>query len=183
VRRILRQTLDNYGHWDALEHNAGEGGSKRPLARLDDDDARSILATNLIAPIELTRALLPSMVERRRGAIVFVASVVGHVAIPGSTLYSATKFGLRGFAIGLRRELWHSGIGVTIVSPGFIDTAMASWLHGFPKAPPALVARVIADAIERPRREVVAPGPYRLVIWLEQILPWLADAVLSRRVR
>src|ERR671935_99118 len=84
----------------------------------------------------------------------------------------------RGFALALRRELLRSGVGVTIVSPGFIDTAMTTWLRGIPKAPPELVARAVADAIVRPRREVIVPGYYRPAIWLERVLPWLADAAL-----
>ncbi|MFL5803860.1 MAG: SDR family NAD(P)-dependent oxidoreductase [Roseiflexaceae bacterium] len=183
VSRLARIALAHFGRVDVLVNNAGVGVGNRQFARTDDDDIRAIMAVNLEAPIALTRALLPGMLERRRGAIVFVASIAGQIGLPASTLYSATKFGLRGFAIGLRREVLRQGIGVTIVSPGFIDTDMTAWLRGFPKAPPELVARAIADAITRPRREVIVPGYYRLAIWLERALPWLADALLSRRGR
>jgi NAD(P)-dependent dehydrogenase (short-subunit alcohol dehydrogenase family) len=183
VQRLARLALDHFGRVDALVSNAGVGGNNRPVARMDDDYVQSILATNLHAPISLTRALLPGMLERRRGGIVFVASVAGHIGLPSSTLYSATKFGLRGFAIGLRREVRRQGVGVTIVSPGFIDTDMTRWLRGIPKAPPELVARAIARALEQPRRELVTPPLYRLAIWLDRWLPWLADAALSRRGR
>jgi short-subunit dehydrogenase len=181
VQRLARLALDHFGRVDALVNNAGVGGNEQPVARLDGAYVRSIMAVNLLAPIELTCALLPSMLERRRGAIVFVASVAGHIGLPGSTLYSATKFGLRGFAVGLRREVLRQGVSVTLVSPGFIDTDMTKWLRRFPKAPPERVARAIADALARPRREVVVPGYYRLAIWLERALPRLADAALSRR--
>jgi short-subunit dehydrogenase len=183
ARGLAKQTLEHFGRVDALINNAALGGNNRAVARMDDSYVHEILATNLEAPIALTRALLPGMLERRRGAIVFIDSVAGHISFPASTLYSATKFGLRGFAIGLRRELRGQGVSVTIISPGFIDTDMTSWLRGFPKAPPALVARAVADALQRPRREVVTPGIYRLAIWLERWLPWLADATLSRRGR
>jgi NAD(P)-dependent dehydrogenase (short-subunit alcohol dehydrogenase family) len=183
VTRLARIALDHFGRVDALINNAGVGGGSRPFARIDQDDIRAILAVNLEAPIALTHALLPGMLERRRGAIVFVASIAGHIGLPTSTLYSASKFGLRGFALGLRRETLRHGIGVTIVSPGFIDTDMTTWLRGFPKAPPKLVACAIADAIVYPRRELIVPGYYRLAIWLERKLPWLADALLSRRRR
>jgi len=182
LRRLVELALGHFGRVDALIHNAGIGGAG-PVARMPPDTAIATLETNLLAPIELTRALLPQMLERRRGAIVFVASVVGHIGLPASAVYSASKFGLRGFAIGLRREVQRRGVGVTIVSPGFIDTDMTRWLRGFPKAPPELVARVIARSLQQPRREVVTPGAYRLAIWLERWLPWLADAALSRRVR
>jgi NAD(P)-dependent dehydrogenase (short-subunit alcohol dehydrogenase family) len=183
VHRLAELTLERFGRVDALIHNAAIGGNNRLVAQMDDAYVREILAINLEAPIALTRELLPGMLERRHGAIVFIDSVAGHIAFPASTLYSATKFGLRGFAIGLRRELRGRGIGVSIVSPGFIDTDMTRWLRGFPKAPPALAARAIADVLERPRREIFTPRIYRMAVWLERWLPWLADATLSRRGR
>jgi short-subunit dehydrogenase len=183
VQRLARLALDHFGRVDALVNNAGIGGADRRVVRLDDEYAQAIMATNLVAPIELTRALLPGMLERRHGAIVFIGSVAGHIGLPASALYSTTKFGLRGFALALRRELLRSGVGVTIVSPGFIDTGMATRLRSIPKAPPELVARAVADAIARPHREVVVPGYYRLAIWLERALPWLADLALARRGR
>jgi NAD(P)-dependent dehydrogenase (short-subunit alcohol dehydrogenase family) len=183
VQRLARLALDHFGRVDALVNNAGLGGGGRRLARLTDDDVDATLAVNLYAPIALTRALLPGMLERRRGAVVFIASIAAHIGLPASSLYCATKFGLRGFALSLRRELLRSGVGVTLVSPGFIDTDMTTWLRGVPKAPPELVARAVVGAIERPRREVLAPGYYRVAIWLERALPWLADAALARRGR
>src|SRR6185295_19850646 len=99
VARLARIALDHFGRVDALVNNAGVGGNSRPVAHTDADNVRATLATNLEAPIALTQALLPGMLERRRGAIVFVASVAGHIGLPTSTLYSASKFGLRGFAI------------------------------------------------------------------------------------
>jgi len=178
VRRLARLALDHFGRVDVLVNNAGIGGKERPVARLDDDYAQAVMATNLLAPIELTRALLPGMLERRRGAIVFIASIAGHIGLPGSALYSTTKFGLRGFASALRREVKRQGISVTIVSPGFIATAMNEGLRGIPMPQPLVVARVVANAIERPRREVVVPRAYRLAIWFERMLPGLVDAVL-----
>jgi len=183
VQRLARLALDHFGRVDVLVNNAGIGGFGRRLVRLADDEVDATLAINLYAPIALTRTLLPGMIEQRRGAIVFIASIAAHVGLPASSLYCTTKFGLRGFALALRRELLRSGVGVTIVSPGFIDTAMTSWLRGVPKAPPELVARAVARSIDRPRREVIVPSYYRLGIWLERALPWLADVALSRRGR
>jgi short-subunit dehydrogenase len=94
---------------------------------------------------------------------------------PGTTIYSASKFALRGFAEGLRREVAHRGVSVTIVSPGFIATDMTTWLRYYPKAPPELVAQAVARVIRRPRREVVVPGYYRPLIWLARALPGLVD--------
>ena len=182
IQRLARLALAHFGRVDVLIHNAGIGGD-RPIARVDGPTVAAIIDTNLRAPIELTRALLPNMLERRRGTIIFVASVVGHIGMPSSAIYSASKFGLRGFAHGLRREVAQRGVGVTIISPGFIKTDMTRWMGDLPFPGPQIVARAIVSAIARPRREVFVPRYYRLLVWLEHLLPGVADAVLRRRVR
>ena len=177
LRRLAELTLGHFGRVDALIHNAGIGGAG-PVARMPPDAAIATIETNLLAPIELTRALLPQMIERRRGAIIFVASVAGSIGLPTSAIYSASKFGMRGFADGLRREVARRGIGVTVVSPGFIKTTMTTDKR-FPMPGPAIVARAIANAIEQPRREVFVPGYYRLLVRAAQLLPGLADLALG----
>ena len=122
------------------------------------------------------------MLERRRGAIVLVGSVAGRIGLPGSAIYSASKFGLRGFADGLRREVAASGIGVTLVAPGFIRTTMTERIR-LPLPRPAIVARAIADAIVHPRREVFVPGYYRWLVWAAHLAPGLADLALRGRGR
>ncbi len=169
VQRLARLALGHFGRVDALIHNAGIGG-EGAVARMSGDAAAATIETNLLAPIELTRALLPQMLERRRGRTT-------------SAIYSASKFGLRGFANGLRREVAHRGVGVTIVSPGFIKTDMTRWMGNFPRPGPEIVARAIARALDRPRREVFVPGYYRLLVWAERLLPGLADAGLRWRAR
>ena len=81
------------------------------------------LAVNLRAPIALTHALMPAMVARGRGHLVYISSLSGKAATPVSLMYTTTKFGLRGFAAGLRIDLRGSGVGVTTVLPGFIRDA------------------------------------------------------------
>jgi len=81
-----------------------------------------VIDVNLRGAMLMTHAVLPGMLERQRGAIISVASVAGHVAL--NPLYSGTKFGLRGFSLSLGRDLLRSGISVSLVSPGFIDTGM-----------------------------------------------------------
>ena len=183
VERLARVALAHFGRVDALINNAGVGGKGRGLARMEPDDVREILAVNLEAPALLTRALLPPMLERRSGAVVFVGSVAGRVALPGSAAYSASKHGLRGLALALRREVRGRGVRITLVAPGFVDTDMVRTLRGIPKIPAAPVARAIADAVERPRRELFVPWYYRLAVWAEAAAPWLADALLARRGR
>ena len=182
VRRIAIRSLERFGRVDALIHNAGVGGGGA-LARLPEGAVETTIATNLLAPIELTRLLLPQMLERRSGAVVFIASIAGHIGLPTSSIYSASKFGLRGFADGLRREVAHRGVGVTVVSPGFIKTDMTRWMGNLPLPGPEVVARAVGRALDRPRREIVVPGYYRAAIWGAGLLPWLADIVLRRRSR
>lgn len=180
VARLARVALAQFGRVDALVNNAGIGSGRHGFARTDADAHREMLAVNLTAPVMLTHAILPHMLERRSGAIVFVGSVAGQIAIPGSAVYAGTKHGLRGFAHALRREVRRKGIGVTLVSPGFVDTDMVSDLRGIPKIGAAPVARAVADAIERPQREVVTPWYYAPLIWLDRLAPWLSDALLAR---
>ena len=82
-----------------------------------------MLEVNLRAPIALARALAPAMIARGSGHIVFISSLAGKAAAPASSIYSATKFGLRGFALGLREDLRPHGVGVSVVLPGFIRDA------------------------------------------------------------
>jgi len=133
---------------------------------------------NLLGAMLLTRAVLPGMLERRHGSIISVASLSGRVAM--EPLYSATKFGLRGFSLALRRQLAGSGVSVSVVSPGKIRTAMTS--HVRQRMPePDLVAKTIADLVTHPRREVVVPRRHYAIAWLEQLLPSLADLAYRRR--
>jgi short-subunit dehydrogenase len=120
----------------------------------------------------LVRAVLPGMLARGHGAIVSVGSLSGRVAM--EPVYSATKYGLRGFSLALRRQVAGSGVSVSLVSPGNIRTAMTSHVHArLPK--PELVAATIAELIRHPRREVVVPPKHYAIAWLEQAFPAVAD--------
>ena len=95
-------------------------------------------------------------------------------------LYSATKYGLRGFSLALRRQLAGTGVSVSLVSPGNINTDMTR--HVAARMPePSLVATAIADLVRHPRREVIVPSRHYAIAWLEQMLPTLADLVHRQR--
>jgi NAD(P)-dependent dehydrogenase (short-subunit alcohol dehydrogenase family) len=110
-----------FGRIDVLVNNAAEGFAG-PFAEMSPDRADRLVRTNLAAPIRLTGAVLPGMIERRRGHVVNVASVAGHVGVPEEAVYAATKAGLLTFSDSLRYELDGTGIGVSVVSPGVVDT-------------------------------------------------------------
>lgn len=180
VRQLAREALTHYGRVDLLINNAGVGGNLAVVAQLQDADVDQLLSVNLHAPITLTRAILPSMLERRSGTIIFIGSVAGHIGIPRSSIYSTSKFGLRGFAASLRREMLSHGVGVTVIAPGFIDTAMTAPWGKLPKAPPHVVADAVVAAIAKRPAEIVVPWFYGVMIWLSERLPTLTDRVLAR---
>src|SRR5690349_14834028 len=121
-RDELSSLLERAGDVDVLVANAALPASGW-LDSFDPDEIDRALEVNLRAPIQLARALAPRMVERGSGHLVFISSMSGKVPSMGSTVYSATKFGMRGFAAGLRDELHGKGVGVTTVFPGFISDA------------------------------------------------------------
>ena len=122
----------------------GAAGIRAASQTLDAVHVDRALEVNLRAPVALAHALLPAMLERRRGALVFIGSLAGTAPTAGASTFCASKFGLRGFALALRAELAGSGVGVSHVRPGFIreegmyardrDRAAA---RGSARAPPA----------------------------------------------
>jgi short-subunit dehydrogenase len=177
------------GAVDALVANAGLPGT----GRLDDfsqQELERVLRVNLEAPIRLTRELIPAMQERGSGHLVYVTSLAGKAISPRASLYSATKFGLRGFALGLREDLWKRGIGVSLVTPGFVREA--GMFHdsgakpppGFGTTTPDKVADAVLTAIERNRHEVdVAPVVQRMLTNFAMRRPELAARIAYRRGR
>ncbi|MFT4034382.1 MAG: SDR family NAD(P)-dependent oxidoreductase [Patulibacter sp.] len=180
----LRALATDHGPIDILVANAAvpATGALESFAEAELD---AIIGANLTAPIQLSRALLPQMIERGRGHIVVISSLAGKVASPGGSMYSATKFGLRGFAFGVRQDLDGTGVGVSVVSPGFIrDAGMFAKSGAEDALPPGVgtstpadVARAVIDAIEHDRMEVtVAPLPMRLGSALGVAFPRVAAA-------
>jgi short-subunit dehydrogenase len=154
------------------------------LTELTEDQIDRMLEVNLRAPIALAWELVPGMVERRRGHLVLISSLSGKAAGPASAIYSATKFGLRGFALSLREDLRPHGVGVSVVLPGFISDAGLFADAGDIRLPPGVgtrtpeqVAAAVIGAIERNRAEVqVAPLALRLGATLAGMAPQLAAA-------
>jgi short-subunit dehydrogenase len=174
------------GAVDVLVANAALPASGR-VEDFDPSEIDRSIDVNLRAPIQLTRALLPGMLERGRGHVVLVSSLSGKVASPRSGLYSATKFGLRGFAAGLREDVEPLGIGVTVVFPGFVSDA-GFFAESGVKLPrwvgtrtPEQVAAGVVRGIERERAEVdVAPLGLRVGTRISEIVPVTAARVQRR---
>jgi short-subunit dehydrogenase len=172
---------------DALVANAAlpASGSVEDFTHEQIDRAIDV---NLRAPIQLTRALLPGMLERRRGHLLYVSSLSGKVASIRSCIYSATKFGLRGFASGLREDLHGTDVGVTVVFPSFIaDVGMyAETGVTLPRGVSLISAEQVASAvvrgIEEGRDEIdVAPLSLRAGVVVSSLAPKMT-ARLQRRL-
>src|SRR5215213_2787586 len=152
-----RELVERAGRVDILVANHALPGS----GRLDDyteEELDRALDVNLKAPVHMTHALVPQMIERGGGHLVFISSMAGKVASGGGSLYSATKFGLRGFATALHDELRDEGVGVTTVFPGFISDA-GLWADtglelrkGVGTRKPDDVAAAVVQGIEKNRR-------------------------------
>ncbi len=178
--------LAEAGDVDALVANAGLPASGE-LTSFSPEEIDRALMVNLRAPIMLARLLAPALTARGSGHLVFVSSLSGKAAGPHSSVYSATKFGLRGFSLGLRQDLAEHGVGVSCVFPGFIrDAGMfadsgAALPPGVGTSTPEEVAAGIIRAIERDRAEVdVAPLALKAGATLGGLAPGLTASVQSR---
>ncbi len=177
---------ERVGAVDILVANAALPASGE-LLDFDQEQIDRALNVNLRAPMQLARALLPGMLERGRGSLVFVSSMSGKVAASGASVYSATKFGLRGFGFSLHEDLRDTPIGVSTVFPGFVsDAGMFADADqrlpaGVSTVPPSDVVNAVLRGIESGRAEIdVAPLVLRAGGWLGGPAPGLV-AALSRR--
>lgn len=173
------------GGVDILINNAGVGWAG-PLTEIPPEKVAELVAVNLAAPIELTRLLMPTMIARGRGRVVFVSSIAGATGVAGEAVYSATKAGLRYFAESLRYELDGRGVRVSVVVPGVIDTPFFE-RRGRPYArkrpapiPAQRVAEAIVSCLGRDRDVVYVPGWMRGPAWLHGTAPAAFRALAAR---
>jgi len=176
------------GEADVLVANAGLGANGR-FEDFDADQVARLVRVNLEAPMRMARALAPAMRERGSGQLVFISSLAGKAVSGRTALYSATKAGLRAFALGLRQDLAADGIGVSVVCPGFIREA--GMFHDSGREPPAglgtaspeEVGEAVVKAIEHDRAEIdVAPVQQRVGANFAHRFPHLAAGVARGRL-
>lgn len=178
--------LADAGDIDVLVANAALPGSG-PVLDYSVDEIDRALTVNLRAPIMLARALGEAMVARGRGHLLFVSSLSGKAASPGSGIYSATKFGMRGFALGLREDLIGTGVGVSLVYPGFIRGA-GMFAESGTELPafvgtrtPEQVGEAVVRAIVTDRAEIsIAPLSLRAGSALGGLMPARVNAIQRR---
>lgn len=164
-----------------LVNNAGVGGFGL-LAEQAPEDVERILSTNLLAPMLLTRALLPTLAAQPAAAVVNVGSAFGSIPFAGFAAYSAAKTGLHGFSQALRRELADTSVRVIHVSPRAIDTplnppavvALNTALGNAADSPDAVAAHIVR-MLQQDKADALIGFPERLFAWLNGAAPALVD--------
>ena len=183
--------LARYGRIDILLNNAGL--SQRALAGDTNAEVeRVLMEVDYFGPVALARAVLPAMRARRAGRIVVVSSVMAYVGTPGRSTYAAAKHALHGYFDSLRAEVWADGIGVTLVCPGYVKTAVsdnALGPHGekhgktdrthqagisAEKCAAAIISAVASD------RDEIYIGREAYAIYLKRFSPWLFSRIMRR---
>jgi short-subunit dehydrogenase len=182
--QLARERL---GGIDLLVNNAGLQ-SFRAFAEEDPAMLARVVQLNLLAPMLLTRAVLPEMLLAGSGRIVNLGSTFGSIGFAYFVVYSASKFGLRGFSEALRRELEGSGVGVTFVAPRAARTPLNTGsvyrmaeATGMRMDEPRWVAEQVVEAIEHDRRDVYLGWPESLFVRVNAALPRLVDRALRRQ--
>lgn len=182
-REDVEELAARAGRVDIFVHNAGLPGTGR-LNSFTAEQIDRALDVNLRAGMQLSRVLLAQMLERRSGHIVFISSMSGKVPLAYSSVYAATKYGLRGFAACLRDDLHGTPVGVSAIFPGPIKGAgmwedagieLPWWV---PTNAPADVGAAVVRAIEKDRPEIDVADPLqKLGAWMAAVMPGPAARV------
>jgi len=188
IELMVDTILDIYGQVDILFNSAGFGrhGWLENLAVERDIDTQ--IGVNLLGLIQVTHAILPHMLKRGEGHIINMSSVAGWIAPPTYSIYSASKYGVRGFTDALRREVEPFGIDVSGIYPGWAVTEFSQRADDhpmrqsiirrmFPTTSSEVVAERVVELAKHPRRAVILPWPFKIAVWAEWYMPWLVDWV------
>ena len=183
----IAAAVAEFGDVDVLVVNAGIT-HYRPFAELPLDEARQMNDVNWLGTIHTVRAALPRMIERRRGHIVIISSGGGLRGFPHAAVYNGTKAAQRCFAEALRQELHGTGVSVTTVYPGEIETSlhdheldrMPDWYRMDRRAPAEPLGEQVVEAVEQDRRELFYPPLVRMLRIVNGLSPRLGDLMLRR---
>lgn len=185
--QVVDAAIAAFGHLDVLVNNAATPGV-RPVTRLTAVDVAHVMDVNFHAPVRLTLAALPHMLERGVGRIVNVSSLGGRLGILHEAAYCASKFALCGWSEALALDLWETPVKVKLIIPGAVDTEI--WDHpdadpaayDIEKVPAAEVAAGIADAIDSDPFEHYLPDMLPIALYKAgHIDDYMARSLAARR--
>jgi NADP-dependent 3-hydroxy acid dehydrogenase YdfG len=177
VEQLLGETLACWERVDILVANAG-AYVRCPISDLTVAEVERSMAVNFYGTLYAILAILPHMLDQKSGHLVLVSSMDAKKGLSPDAPYVAAKFALAGFGEVLRQELYGSGVHVTTVFPGRVDTPMIATLQVpsiSAKIPPEAVARAIVRAIHRRQPEVIVPFQARALLYLNTLSPRLGD--------
>lgn len=169
VDELARSVSDELGGIDILINNAGIP-KRRHVTKLDSRTVEDVMNINYFAPIRLTLALLPGMLERGHGRIVNISSVAATLSSPGESAYDASKAALAVFSEAMAIDLWDTGIRVHVVYPGVVDTELFSLpdndpiIPGIDPVPVSDAVEAVVGAIERDERQVYVPSYFADIV-------------------
>lgn len=188
VHMVMEAVIARHGKIDVLVNNAGFGLFKMAM-EMPIQEFEAMMDVNYMGVVRCTKAVLPSMLARSAGQIVNVASIAGKIGTPKSTAYSASKHAVLGFTNSLRMELAHTGVIVSAINPGpidtpFFDTADPSGQYAnnvrWFMMPPERVAKKIVSVIERGRSEADLPRLASIGVKLMQLFPRLSSGAAAK---
>ena len=186
VKKMSKTVLEKFDSIDILVNNAGFAiyGS---VSDLTIDEIESQMETNYFGMVYCIKNFLPSMLKKKSGHIVNVASVAASFGLPGIASYCASKFAMLGFSEGLKHELKDTGVGITVVSPIMVRTDFFDHpsFEKMPKYSPTslsskTVAKAILKAANSPRLEIIVPSVVRGAVWLKNTFPYFINPILGK---
>jgi len=190
IENLVKITFSQYGYLDILFNNAGFGRIDWLENLTPQEDIIAQLDVNLTGLILLSRAVLPYMIQRKKGHIINMSSIAGLLAAPTYSIYAAGKYGVRGFSTALRREVGIYNIQVSVLYPGGVSTEFGQKARirrktgvttpGRLKLTPEEVAKAVSKLVRKPRHNLVIPWQMNYIVLINMLAPWLVDWITRK---
>lgn len=186
VQQVVQAVVEQYGQIDILVNNAGFGVFADTID-IELSDVVEMMDVNYFGLVRMTKAVLPSMLARRSGQIINIASLAGFFVTPTHGAYAATKFAVMGFSEGLRYELHGSGVSLSTINPGpvetpFFDRAPRESIPQFVKflRPEQVADSILRAAVEK-KPLYLLPKVSKIALPFRFLFPWLYDRIMVRQ--